>query len=171
MVAAGLNRDEALHAVQETSRHWRHDVIPGLTRDPLVLWGFKKGRSRLKAGMTGWLEGAQFALIADDPVHFRHHLERLAIEFGGAASHQDLRAGPLAACVPDRLASLPHRFIRHRAAVDHNPIFAGRSGARNCLALREIEAAAERDRLDAHVRASKSRSPLKTCVALPRMRI
>ena len=39
------------------------------------------------------------------------------------------------------------------------------------LALGEIEAAAERDRLDAHCSASRSSSPSKTWVAAPRMRI
>src|SRR5207244_483195 len=73
--------------------------------------------------------------------------------------------------VADRLAGLAHGLVGDGAAVDDDPVLIGRSGARNCLALGEIEAAAERDRLDAHLSAPKSRSPLKTCVALPRMRI
>src|SRR5438477_380762 len=73
--------------------------------------------------------------------------------------------------VADRLAGLAHRLIRHRAAVHDDPVLIRRSGASDGLGLREIEAAAETDGLDAHCSASKSSSPLKTWVAVPRIRI
>src|SRR3954451_2974899 len=71
----------------------------------------------------------------------------------------------------DRLPCLAHRLVGHGAAVHDNPIFARRRGARDCLALGEVEPAAQRDGLDAHCSASRSSSPSKTCVAPPRIRM
>src|SRR4051794_27814991 len=69
------------------------------------------------------------------------------------------------------LPRLAHGLVGDRAAVDDDPILVGGRRSRDGLGLGEVEPAAERNRLDPHCSASRSSSPLKTCVALPRIRI
>src|SRR4051812_10042063 len=71
----------------------------------------------------------------------------------------------------DLLAGLPHGFVGHRAAVDDYPVLLRRRSTRDRVAFGKIEPAAERDGLDGHCSASRSSSPSKTWVAVPRMRI
>src|SRR4029453_4903258 len=97
-------------------------------------------------------------------------LECLRIELGGAASDEDFRARAPAMGMADCLARLAHRLIGDGAAVDDDPVAASGRVSRDRVAFGEVEPAAEGDRLDAHVRASRSSSPSNTCVALPRMR-
>src|SRR5258705_1333823 len=145
MVAASLDRDEALDLVEQAGGYRRHDVIC---------------RERI-----------EFVGVSDHTRHARQRLKGLRIELGRTARDQDLGVGAAAMGVADRLARLAHRFVRHRAAVDHDPVLVGGGGPRNRLTLRKIEPAAERYCLNAHCSASRSRSPSNTCFAAPRMRI
>src|SRR5690242_1012671 len=71
----------------------------------------------------------------------------------------------------DCLPCLPHGLVGDGAAIDDGPILTGSRVTRDRLALGEVEAASEADRLDGHCSASRSSSPSNTWVAAPRMRI
>src|SRR5206468_4351613 len=90
---------------------------------------------------------------------------------GGAAGDDDAGARPPPVRLADRLAGLAHGFAGDGATVDDDPVLIQRSGAGDRLGLGEVQAAAETDGLDAHCSASKLSSPLKTWVAVPRIRI
>src|SRR5437764_6723773 len=117
--------------------------------------------------MTDWEERAQFARISDHPRDTGHARERLRLELGRAAGDQYPGVGPPPVRAADGLARLAHGLVRHRAAVDDDPVLIRRSRSGDRLAFREVQPAAERDRLDAHRSASRSSSPLNTWVAAP----
>src|SRR6185369_7557833 len=145
MVAAGLDGDETLHLVHQPGGHWRHDVIRG--------------------------ESIEFACISNDALNLGHRLEGRRIELGRTAGHQNPGARAAAMRMTDRLPRLPHGLAGHGAAVDDDPVLVRGRRARDRLAFGEVEPATEGDRFDAHDKVSRSSSPLKTCVAVPRMRI
>src|SRR3569623_2864292 len=71
----------------------------------------------------------------------------------------------------DGLFRLPNRLGCDGAAIDHDPVLAGGRRVGDGFRFREVEAAAQRDGLDAHDSASRSSSPQNTWVAEPRMQI
>src|SRR3569623_2519052 len=72
---------------------------------------------------------------------------------------------------PDCLLRLPDGRVGVRAAGDDDPVLASGCRAGDGFRFREVEAAAQRDGLDAHDSASRSSSPQNTWVAEPRMQI
>ena len=144
VVAAGLDGDEASDVALKA--RWRHDVICGKA---LSLLAFPT--TRVTPGMV---------------------CEGRWIELRRAAGDQDFRRRAAARCA----RRIAWRVWRTASLVTAQLLTtiqssSGRRGARDRLALGEVEAATERDGLDAHCSASRSSSPSKTCVALPRMRI
>src|SRR5947209_5970512 len=69
------------------------------------------------------------------------------------------------------LARLANSFRCDGTTIDHDPLVRRRRITRDRFAFGEVEATAERNGPNAHARLSRSSSPLKTCVAEPRMRI
>src|SRR3954469_17261458 len=144
MVAAGLDRDEALDLREQAGGHWRHGGILG--------------------------QGIELAAVSHDSGDLGHGLERARLQLRRTAGHKDPGAWTMPVRAANRLARLAHGLVGNGAAVDDDPILAAGRQPRDGLALREIEPAAERDRFGAHRSASRLSSPSKTCVAPPRIR-
>ena len=97
----------------------------------------------LSLGMVGGI--CQFFGIADYSVDFGHTGKRVGIYLSGAASHNYLRAGPLATCLANRLARLAFGFLCDSTGVEDDRIIQSGSTASNNLGLESVEAAAEGD--------------------------
>ena len=115
---------------------------------------------RSPRGQVG--EARDLVAVSYDPIDFRHLREGVGIQLRCATCDEDAGVRSLAPAMPDCLAGLAHRLVCDCAAVDDDPVFVRFCEATDRLALREVQPAAERDRLDAHANASRSISPLKT---------
>ena len=139
MVAAGLDRDEALDLALASRR--RTGVMTSFAAKALSLLG-----------------------ISDDAATPRHGLRTAArLELGRAAGDEDLGASGRCRCA----RRIAWRVWRTASLVTAQLLTtiqssSGGRGPRNRLAFGEIEAAAESDRLDAHRSASRSSSPSNT---------
>ena len=105
-----------------------------------------------RGGAFRHVPGARIELggIGDQSVHLGHRGELIALDFGGAARHQQPRRRMRPARLADRLPGLADRFERHGAAVDHNQIARTAQHGADVLAFGQVEPAAERDHLGAH---------------------
>src|SRR5689334_19862400 len=109
MVAAVLDADEASHMAEEAGRGWRHDVIRH--------------------------QAVEFGRISHNTRHAWHLGEHPRLKFGSATGDQDPRSWTPPMRTSDRLTGLANRLIGDGAAVDDDPVFVGRCGARDGLAL------------------------------------
>src|SRR5665213_2112376 len=98
------------------------------------------------------MRGGQLLFVAEHAIDLGHRGEHAGIGLGGTTGHHELRIGPLAARLADRLARLLHRRAGHRAGVEHHGIVDAGSRHRvtNDLRLGEIQPAAEGDDIGAH---------------------
>src|SRR6266849_3272037 len=146
-------RQAFLKSLQEMRRHLldRHDVGD---RD-LFLAGNAECRRRVQGHACGApCLAVHLVFIADDAVDFCHRCEHLGLRLRCAAGHHDPSFRPLALQPPDRLPRLRHGFVGHRATVDDDGI--GEPSAlslpRNHFGFERVEAAAEGDDVNAHLR-------------------
>ena len=126
MIAAVLHlhedaRQAGLEAFEQMRRHLldRHDV--GRPRSSRCRRCRSRRAIERRARVPPRL-AAHLVVIADDAIDLGHVGEHLGLGLRRAAGDDDPRSGPFALDPADRLPRLRHRFVGHRAAVDHDGI-------------------------------------------------
>ncbi len=144
-------RQAFLKPFQQMRRHVanRHDVGD---RDFFLIGNAEcrrrvERRARIAPSLT-----AHLVVIAEHAIDLGHVGKHLGLDLRRAAGHDDPGFRPLALQSADRLPRLRHRLIGDRAAIDDDGICEPRALGlpRHHFGLEGIEAAAERDNLDAH---------------------
>src|SRR5579859_5295092 len=125
--------------------------------------------------------GLALLAVADHGGDLGHRRKALGLDLRRAAGDENARVGAAAGGTADFLPGLLHRLGRHRAAVDDDEIVLIAGECAHRLALRRVEAAAQRDDFgpahapnpspNASPNASRSSSPVKTWVAGPVIRM
>ncbi len=115
---------------------------------------------------------AHLVVIAEHAIDLGHISEHLRLGLRRAAGHHDAPVRPLALEPADRLPRLRHGFIGDRAAIDDDGV--GEPGiprlAQDHLGFEGVEAAAEGDDLDAHVRRRRQTAPDRSGLHIRRSR-
>lgn len=153
MIAAILDFKEGAGMFGEGARHmrrgfaYRHDV----------------GYQGLLRRMGRVVGGVHLVAVADHRIDLGHFREGFRLRPRGAAGHHDLRIGSVPVGAADGLAGLANRLGRHRATVHDDQVILSvghfaTDNLSNRLALRDVEATAQRDDLrPAHLRSVPSR--------------